>query len=126
VWSFFPIKFQSSFSPYVTSLLGVYLSEELEAQERIIYVNEDFVVLIPFWAVWPFETMIIPKKQSIDITAISKREGKAFAEAISAITKAFDELFGCSFPYVSDIHQAPTNKKNNDHWHWHMSFYPLC
>jgi UDPglucose--hexose-1-phosphate uridylyltransferase len=107
-----------------TSLLGVYLSEELEAQERIIYTNEDFVVLIPFWSVWPFETMIIPKKHSIDITTISKRESKAFADAISVITKAYDELFSCSFPYSSGIHQAPTNKKKNDYWHWHMSFYP--
>jgi len=46
------------------------------------------------------------------------------AEAISVVTKAYDNLFNCSFPYSSGIHQAPTDRQNNDHWHWHMSFYP--
>ena len=47
-----------------------------------------------------------------------------FAEAILVITKTYDKLFECSFPYSSGIHQAPTDNKNNQHWHWHMSFYP--
>ena len=112
------------FSENNTSLLGDYLEQELEANERIIYQNDDFVVLTPFWAVWPFETMIIPKKQYINITKISKQESLNFADAISKITKAYDKLFDCSFPYSSGIHQSPTNGKINDYWHWHMSFYP--
>jgi UDPglucose--hexose-1-phosphate uridylyltransferase len=108
----------------ISSLLGEYLSQELEAGERIIYENEGFVVLIPFWAVWPFETMIVPKKQHTNITEISETERLAFADAISKITIAYDKLFNCSFPYSSGIHQSPTNGMNNDHWHWHMSFYP--
>jgi len=112
------------FSENNTSLLGDYLKQELEANERIIYQNDDFVVLTPFWAVWPFETMIIPKKQYINITKISEQESLNFADAISKITKAYDKLFDCSFPYSSGIHQSPTNGKINDYWHWHMSFYP--
>ncbi len=112
------------FSENNTSLLGDYLEQELEANERIIYQNDDFVVLTPFWAVWPFETMIIPKKQYINITKISEQESLNFADAISKITKAYDKLFDCSFPYSSGIHQSPTNGKINDYWHWHMSFYP--
>jgi len=112
------------FSKNNTSLLGDYLKQELEANERIIYQNDDFVVLTPFWAVWPFETMIIPKKQYINITKISEQESLNFADAISKITKAYDKLFDCSFPYSSGIHQSPTNGKINDYWHWHMSFYP--
>lgn len=107
-----------------TSLLGDYLKQELQANERIIYENEHFVVLTPFWAVWPFETMIVPKTKYTNITEISREEGLAFADAISKITKAYDKLFECSFPYSSGIHQAPTNNKPNEHWHWHMSFYP--
>jgi len=106
------------------SLVGEYLSQELEIKERIIYENNDFVVLIPFWAVWPFETMIVPKRQYSNITEISETESLSFAEAISVITKAYDKLFECSFPYSSGIHQSPTNGKSNSHWHWHMSFYP--
>jgi UDPglucose--hexose-1-phosphate uridylyltransferase len=106
------------------SLLGDYLKQELEADERIIYQNNDFAVLTPFWAIWPFETMIIPKQQYSNIIKISAQESLGFADAISKITKAYDKLFECSFPYSSGIHQAPTNGKSNNHWHWHMSFYP--
>lgn len=107
-----------------SSLLGDYLTQELEANERIIFENDSFVVLTPFWAIWPFETMIIPKKASKTILEMPSKETLNFAEAISKITKAYDALFECSFPYSSGIHQAPTNEKDNSHWHWHMSFYP--
>ena len=107
-----------------SSLLGDYLKQELKLQERIIYENEHFVVLSPFWAVWPFEAMIAPKKHSQSILDLSTEAAMAYAEAISVLTKAYDKLFNCSFPYSAGIHQAPTNGKDNPHWHWHMSFYP--
>lgn len=107
-----------------SSLLGHYVEQELVKKERIIIESESFVVLVPFWAIWPFETMIIPKQAQQNILAISSAETYHFAEAISLITKAYDKLFSCSFPYSSGIHQAPTNGKDNKHWHWHMSFYP--
>ena len=112
------------FNKNKSSLLGDYLKQELQTNERIIYQNDDFVVLTPFWAVWPFETMIVPKQQHTNITTISEQESVGFADAISKITKAYDKLFECSFPYSSGIHQSPTNGETNVHWHWHMSFYP--
>ena len=115
---------QAYYSKNKSSLLGDYLKQELKANERIIYQNDDFVVLTPFWAVWPFETMIAPKKNYKDISQLSDGESLAFADAISKITKAYDKLFQTSFPYSSGIHQAPTNGASNEHWHWHMSFYP--
>ena len=107
-----------------SSLLDDYLQQELAVKERIIFENDDFVVLTPFWAIWPFEAMIAPKKQFKDITMLSNSESLAFAEAISVLTKTYDKLFECSFPYSSGIHQAPTNGEENNHWHFHMSFYP--
>ena len=107
-----------------SSLLKDYLHQELKEKERIIYENKNCVVLIPFWAIWPFETMIIPKKHQQNISMLNVEEKKDFAEAILMITKTYDKLFECSFPYSSGIHQAPTDNKNNHHWHWHMSFYP--
>lgn len=107
-----------------TSLLGTYLEQEIEKQERIVFENRDFVVLVPFWAVWPFETMIVPKKHQQSLADLNEGEETNFAEAISVITQAYDRIFNCSFPYSSGIHQAPTNNGNNVHWHWHMSFYP--
>ncbi|WP_425568151.1 UDP-glucose--hexose-1-phosphate uridylyltransferase [Snuella lapsa] len=107
-----------------SSLLGDYLKQELEKDERIIFQNDAFVVLIPFWAVWPFEAMIVPKKHQSNILSMDTEEALLYAEAISVLTKAYDKLFNTSFPYSSGIHQAPTNGEANDHWHWHMSFYP--
>ena len=106
------------------SLLGDYLAQELEANTRIIYQNDHCVVLVPFWAVWPFETMIIPKAHQQNITQLSPAERYSFADAISKLTIIYDQLFACSFPYSSGIHQSPTNGQSNTHWHWHMSFYP--
>ncbi|WP_299125237.1 UDP-glucose--hexose-1-phosphate uridylyltransferase [uncultured Tenacibaculum sp.] len=107
-----------------SSLLENYLKQELEKNERILFENENFVVIIPFWAIWPYETMIIPKKQQANISLLTPKERVDFAEAISKITSAYDKLFNCSFPYSSGIHQAPCNDLNKDYWHWHMSFYP--
>ncbi len=106
------------------TLLLDYVQQELEKKERLIFQNDDFVVLVPFWAIWPFETMIIPKKQQSSILQLSEQECTNFSEAISVLTKAYDQLFDCSFPYSSGIHQAPTNDNNYEYWHWHMSFYP--
>lgn len=107
-----------------TTLLGDYLRQELKLKERIIFENDAFVTLTPFWAIWPYEVMIIPKKPQKDISNLSSEDTNLFAEAISMITKVYDALFNCSFPYSSGIHQAPSNNNNYDHWHWHMSFYP--
>ena len=106
------------------SILEKYIQQELEANERIIFQNDAFVVLVPFWAVWPFETMIVPKKHKKSILELNEKEALQFAEAIAIITKTYDKLFNTSFPYSSGIHQAPTNGKDNGHWHFHMSFYP--
>ena len=112
------------FNKHKTSLLGAYIKQELALKERIIYENNHFVVLVPFWAVWPFEAMIVPKEQKESILDLSEEESLNYAEAISVLTKAYDKLFNTSFPYSSGIHQAPTNGLNNSHWHFHMSFYP--
>jgi len=112
------------FKKHDSTLLINYLKQELKLNERIVFENRAFVVLVPFWAIWPFETMIIPKKSQTDISYLHDEETILFAEAISVITKVYDKLFNSSFPYSSGIHQAPTNNENNEHWHWHMSFYP--
>jgi len=112
------------FNKHHKTLLSDYLKQELQLKERIIFENRAFVVLTPFWAIWPYEAMIIPKAAHRTILAMSDEETILFAEAISVLTKIYDKLFNISFPYSSGIHQAPTNGKRNEHWHWHMSFYP--
>ena len=106
------------------SLLSDYIKQEIKNDERIIYQNKNFLVLIPFWAVWPYETMILPKLHQTNISQMNEEQSLDFAKAISVLTSKYDRLFNTSFPYSSGIHQAPTNNSDNAHWHWHMSFYP--
>ena len=107
-----------------SSLLGDYLAQELEKQDRIIFENDGFVVLVPFWAIWPFEAMIVPKKHQANILEMDEAQALQYGEAIAVLTKAYDKIFNTPFPYSSGIHQAPTDGNQNKHWHWHMSFYP--
>lgn len=107
-----------------TSLVGDYLKAEIEAKERIIFENKHFVILVPFWAVWPFEAMIIPKRTMARITEMDDDEKIALAEAYQHLTIKYDNLFEISFPYSSGIHQAPFDGKAHSEWHWHMVFYP--
>ncbi|MHA7831655.1 MAG: UDP-glucose--hexose-1-phosphate uridylyltransferase [Flagellimonas sp.] len=106
------------------SLLQDYLTQELKLKSRIIYENQDFVALVPYWAIWPFETMILPKTHYQNIAQISTSERKNFAEMIKVVTIKYDNLFETSFPYSAGIHQAPTDGQAHDEWHFHMSFYP--
>ena len=107
-----------------TSLLGDYLTQELMEDERIIFENDHFVALVPYWAIWPYETMIIPKRVVGSIAAFSSDEVAAYAEAIKVLTIKYDNIFKTSFPYSSGIHQAPTDGEEHPEWHMHMSFYP--
>lgn len=106
------------------SLLKDYVDNELQKKERIIAENEHFVLLVPFWATWPYETMIISKRHFSNIAEITEEEVKSYAEMIQTITVKYDNLFNTSFPYSAGIHQAPTDGLNHEEWHFHMHFYP--
>ncbi|MEQ8471782.1 MAG: UDP-glucose--hexose-1-phosphate uridylyltransferase [Marinoscillum sp.] len=112
------------FENHNRSMLSDYLHQELEVRERVISENEHFVVLVPFWAVWPYETMILPKRHFQAITDMTKAEEKAFADILSIITIKYDNLFKCSFPYSAGMQQRPTDGKNYEGFHFHYSFYP--
>ncbi len=106
------------------TLLSDYLKAEIEKQERLLFENEHFVALVPFWAVWPFEAMIVPKRAMPRITDMEDTEKTAFADAYRRLTIRYDNLFETSFPYSAGIHQAPTNGQAHPEWHWHTVFYP--
>ena len=106
------------------SLLKDYVDNELQKKERIIAENEHFVLFVPFWATWPYETMIISKRHFSNIAEITEEEIKSYAEMIHIITVKYDNLFKTSFPYSAGIHQAPTDGLSHDEWHFHMHFYP--
>jgi UDPglucose--hexose-1-phosphate uridylyltransferase len=106
------------------SILEDYLEQELQLNERIILENEHFVVLIPYWAVWPYEAMILPKRKIAHIGLLSNEEKRSYATILKQLTVRYDNLFNTSFPYSSGIHQAPTDGLDHPEWHFHMSFYP--
>jgi UDPglucose--hexose-1-phosphate uridylyltransferase len=106
------------------SLLSDYIKLELKQKERIVYENSSFVIVVPFWAVWPFETMIIPKRKVASIIQLNEEEKKEFANVLRIITTKYDNLFQTSFPYSSGMHQAPTDGKRYSEFHFHMHFYP--
>jgi UDPglucose--hexose-1-phosphate uridylyltransferase len=112
------------YKEHSTTLLHDYLESEEKLNERIVAANEHFVLLVPFWATWPFETIIIPRRAMPAISDMRENEISAFADMIKIITVKYDNLFNTSFPYSSGIHQAPTNGNVYPHWHWHMVFYP--
>lgn len=112
------------FETHKTTLLTDYVKSEIEKQERIVAENPDFVALVPYWAVWPYETMIISKRNIRAINEFSSEEISNFAKILKTLTTKYDNLFETSFPYSAGIHQAPTNGGNNEHWHFQMNFYP--
>lgn len=115
---------QKYYSRYERSMLSDYLKQELTDENRIIIRNDHFVCLVPFWALWPYETMIIPRRHFQAITDMTDAEESAFAEIMLDITIRYDNLFNTSFPYSAGMQQRPTDGKDYQGWHFHYSFYP--
>ncbi len=105
-------------------LLCEYTARELETQERVICSNTHFVALVPFWAVWPFEVMVLPRHHIRDITEMSARHSEDFADIMHRMCVRYDNLFRTSFPYSMGIHQSPVDVVSHDEWHLHVHFYP--
>ncbi len=105
-----------------TTLLGDYLARELKAGERIVHANEHFVTLVPFWAVWPFETLILPRRAVPALPDLSTAECEALADSLQKLTRAYDRVFEAPFPYSMGFHQAP--KSNADGFVLHAHFFP--
>src|SRR5690606_4524624 len=112
------------FQRHGSTLLSDYLQKELQKDERVIFENNHFAALVPFWATWPYEAMIIPKRAMARITDMTDDEKTALAEIYKRLTMIYDKVFDVSFPYSAGIHQAPTDGKEHNEWHWHMAFYP--
>ncbi len=117
-------KQKEYFEKHGKSLLLDYVNKELDKKERIVIENDFFVALVPYWAVWPFEIIIISKRHIVDILQFSNSEKIGFAEIYKELTGKYDRLFNTSFPYSAGIHQRPTDGKKRSWWHFHMHFYP--
>jgi len=105
-------------------LLLDYLNHELQKAERIIFQNEHFVALVPFWAVWPFETMILPREHVSAISDLQEPQISALADIMRRMSVRFDNLFSTSFPYSMGLHQRPTDGCSHAEWQFHIHYYP--
>jgi UDPglucose--hexose-1-phosphate uridylyltransferase len=105
-------------------LLCDYLDIEKTKGELLVCENDHFVALVPFWAAWPFETMVISKSHARDLLALSPENQDALADILKRLTTRYDNLFKISFPYSMGFHQAPTDGKAHPECHLHTHFYP--
>lgn len=122
------VKELASFDDYYRkngrSLLGDYLEKELEKGERIVCQNEHCVALVPFWAVYPFETIIISRRKVGAISDLNDDERDGLADILRELTSTYDLLFDTPFPYTMGFHQRPTDGKAYPEYHLHAHFYP--
>jgi UDPglucose--hexose-1-phosphate uridylyltransferase len=105
-------------------LLCDYVRLEQTAGERTVDQNDHFVALVPFWAVWPFEVMVLPKRHMTGLDGLTAAERDALADILKRTTSRYDRLFQVSFPYSMGFHQRPTDGAPHDEWHLHAHFHP--
>lgn len=105
-------------------LLLDYATLEAERQERVVVENEHWIAVVPYWAIWPFETMLMPKRHVKQLADLYDDERDNLANALKQLLVRYDNLFETSFPYSMGWHGAPSNGEYNDHWQLHAHFYP--
>ncbi len=115
---------QAYFEKNGRNLLSDYLREELAQRKRQVLEHQHFVALVPFWAVWPYEVMILPKRDFSAITDMDDDETRDFASILRRMAILYDNLFKTSFPYSAGIHQRPTDGLDHPEWQFHLHFYP--
>ena len=107
-----------------TVLLLDYLNFEVGKAKRIVVENEYWIFIVPFWAIWPFETILIPKRHILQLPDLSDEERNALSDILKKLLTKYDNLFNVSFPYTMGWHGAPWNDEDNGHWQLHAHFYP--
>jgi UDPglucose--hexose-1-phosphate uridylyltransferase len=105
-------------------LLCDYLQIELQRGERVICENDSFAVITPFWAVWPFETLLVSKRHFGSMQEFAGQEVQLLADILRRITTRYDNLFDSSFPYSMGFHQRPTDGGAYREWHFHAHYFP--
>jgi UDPglucose--hexose-1-phosphate uridylyltransferase len=123
-----PRKEQDSQRAYLEEnhacLLCDYLQLETHAGTRIVVENSHFAGVVPFWAVWPFELLVVSKQHIGGLGSIDLAMRDGLADIFKQLTTRYDNLFETSFPYSMGFHQSPTDGQAHPEWHLHAHFYP--
>ncbi|MBT8359703.1 MAG: UDP-glucose--hexose-1-phosphate uridylyltransferase [Deltaproteobacteria bacterium] len=109
---------------YKENLLLRYIANEQGKKERIVAENDQWICLVPYWAIWPFETLLVPKRHTLRFSDIDENQSRDLTFIMKELLVKYDNLFQTSFPYSMGWHGAPANGKNNDHWQLHAHYYP--
>jgi UDPglucose--hexose-1-phosphate uridylyltransferase len=105
-------------------LLIDYLAIEEKSSERVVLANRDWSIVVPFWAIWPFETLLLPKRHIKRLSALAPIEKDSLADILKQLLARYDNLFETSFPYSMGWHGAPSGNDDHAHWQLHAHFYP--
>jgi UDPglucose--hexose-1-phosphate uridylyltransferase len=105
-------------------LLCRYLSLEIEHQRRIVCMNDGFVALVPHWAVWPFETLVLSRRHVASIAKLERDETVHLSDILRRLAIRYDNLFEAPFPYSMGFHQCPTDGEAHPEWHFHAHYFP--
>jgi UDPglucose--hexose-1-phosphate uridylyltransferase len=120
---------QAYLAEHGSCLLCDYLAAERASGDRVIVENDHFTAVVPWWAVWPFETMILSRRHCGLLPELSSDERDSLADILKRLTSRYDNLFDVSFPYTMGFHQSPVDgamkgKTEHPEWHFHAHFYP--
>lgn len=105
-------------------MLVEYAKVEAEKKERIVVENEHWIAVVPWWALWPYETMVLPRRHVLRLSDLTSEERDAFASIMKVLLTKYDNLFQTSFPYSMGLHGAPTTDGDFSHWQLHAIYYP--
>jgi UDPglucose--hexose-1-phosphate uridylyltransferase len=123
-----PGRETDAFSAYLSQqgecLLCRYLDLEVSIGERLVLQNEDFVVLVPYWAIWPFETIVVSRRHWGSFEHLNFESRVQLAAILKRLTVCYDNLFRSPFPYSMGWHQAPCDGSGHPEWHFHAHYYP--
>jgi UDPglucose--hexose-1-phosphate uridylyltransferase len=112
------------YAKHQRSLLEVYIEKEQAERQRIVIENKHWLVVVPYWAKWPFETLLICKDALQNIGQLDDSQSHALAKVLKELTVRYDNVFNCSFPYSMGWHNAPLDLDDATHWRLHAHFYP--
>lgn len=118
------LNLRTYYQQHGSSLLVDYAQREAQNGARTVVETEHWIAVVPYWAAWPFETLLLPKQHRLRLADLSAEERDDLALAMKQLTSRYDNLFNCSFPYSMGWHGAPHQEGDQSHWQLHAHFYP--
>lgn len=118
------INLKNYYQQHKSNLLLDYATREYELDERVVCINDDWLVVVPYWAAWPFETLLLPRFELMRMTDVNTAKKLSLAKILKEITTRYDNLFQCPFPYSMGWHGAQYDGEDYPYWQLHAQFFP--